>query len=43
MLKYRGARLARVGFMGVVLAILVIAIGLQPERLLSYAAQGFSA
>jgi phospholipid/cholesterol/gamma-HCH transport system substrate-binding protein len=37
MLKYRGAQLARAGFMGVVLGILVIAIGLQPERLLSYA------
>ncbi len=37
MLKYRGSQLARAGFMGVVLAILVIAVGLQPERLLSYA------
>lgn len=37
MLKYRGAKLARAGFMGVVLAILVIAVGLQPERLLAYA------
>src|SRR3954467_13561052 len=37
MLKYRGAQLARAGFMGVVLAILVIAVGLQPERLLAYA------
>src|SRR6195952_1657675 len=38
MLKYRGsASLIRAGFMGVVLAILVIAVGLQPERLLSYA------
>src|SRR3954469_16582133 len=38
MLKYRGsASLIRAGFMGVVLAILVIAIGLQPERLLAYA------
>src|SRR4051794_16132872 len=37
MLKYRGAQLARAGFMGVVLAILVIAVGLQPERLIAYA------
>lgn len=37
MLKYRGAQLARAGFMGVVLAILIIAVGLQPERLLAYA------
>ncbi|MGE0217088.1 MCE family protein [Mycolicibacterium sp.] len=37
MLKYRGSRLARAGFIGVVLIILVIAIGLQPERLLSWA------
>ncbi|BBZ29603.1 mammalian cell entry protein [Mycolicibacterium madagascariense] len=38
MLKYRGsARLIRSGLMGVVLAILVIAVGLQPERLLAYA------
>lgn len=37
MLKYRGASLARAGFMGVVLAILIIAVGLQPERLMAYA------
>jgi phospholipid/cholesterol/gamma-HCH transport system substrate-binding protein len=38
MLKYSGsASLIRAGFMGVVLAILVIAVGLQPERLLAYA------
>ncbi len=37
MLKYRAAKLVRAGFIGVVLAILVIAVGLQPERLLSYA------
>ncbi len=37
MLKYRAANLFRAGFIGVVLAILVIAVGLQPERLLSYA------
>lgn len=37
MLKYRAANLVRAGFMGVVLAILIIAVGLQPERLLAYA------
>jgi phospholipid/cholesterol/gamma-HCH transport system substrate-binding protein len=37
MLKYRGSHLIRAGFMGVVLIILVIAIGLQPERLISWA------
>jgi phospholipid/cholesterol/gamma-HCH transport system substrate-binding protein len=37
MLKYRGSQLIRAGFMGVVLIILVIAIGLQPERLYSWA------
>jgi phospholipid/cholesterol/gamma-HCH transport system substrate-binding protein len=37
MLKYRAAKLVRAGFMGVVLAILIIAVGLQPERLLAYA------
>lgn len=37
MLKYRASNLVRAGFIGVVLAILVIAVGLQPERLLSYA------
>ena len=37
MLKYRGSQLARAGIIGVVLIILVIAVGLQPERLLSWA------
>jgi phospholipid/cholesterol/gamma-HCH transport system substrate-binding protein len=37
MLKYRGAKLIRAGFMGVVLAVLVIAVGLAPERLVSLA------
>jgi phospholipid/cholesterol/gamma-HCH transport system substrate-binding protein len=37
MLKYRGSQLIRAGFIGVVLIILVIAIGLQPERLVSLA------
>ena len=33
MIKYRGSHLIRAGFIGVVLIMLVIAIGLQPERL----------
>jgi phospholipid/cholesterol/gamma-HCH transport system substrate-binding protein len=33
MLKYRGSSLIRSGFLGVVLIILVIAVGLQPERI----------
>jgi phospholipid/cholesterol/gamma-HCH transport system substrate-binding protein len=37
MLKYRGSQLIRAGFMGVVLIVLVIAIGLQPERVVSLA------
>ena len=37
MLKYRGAQLIRAGFMGVVLAVLVIGVGLAPERLMSWA------
>ncbi len=37
MLRYRGSQLIRAGFIGVVLIILVIAVGLQPERLLSWA------
>ncbi|BBY80472.1 MCE family protein [Mycolicibacterium pulveris] len=37
MLKYRGANLKRAGFIGVVLMVLVVAVGLQPERLLSWA------
>jgi phospholipid/cholesterol/gamma-HCH transport system substrate-binding protein len=37
MLKYRASDLVRAGFIGVVLAILIIAVGLQPERLLAYA------
>ena len=39
MLKYRGPRLIRAGFVGLVLIALVIAIGLQPERLWSLATQ----
>lgn len=34
MLKYRDSRLARAGFIGAVLVILIIAVGLQPQRLL---------
>jgi phospholipid/cholesterol/gamma-HCH transport system substrate-binding protein len=37
MLKYRGSHLIRAGFIGVVLIVLVIAIGLQPQRLTSLA------
>jgi phospholipid/cholesterol/gamma-HCH transport system substrate-binding protein len=37
MLRYRGTQLIRAGFIGVVLIILVIAIGLQPERLTQWA------
>ena len=38
MLKYRGSKLIRSGVIGIVLIILVIAVGLQPERLWSWAA-----
>jgi phospholipid/cholesterol/gamma-HCH transport system substrate-binding protein len=37
MLKYRNAKLARVGVMGVILGMLVIALGLQPDRITSWA------
>jgi phospholipid/cholesterol/gamma-HCH transport system substrate-binding protein len=37
MLKYRAANLIRPGIIGIVLIVLVVAIGLQPERLLSWA------
>ncbi|KAB7754016.1 MCE family protein [Mycolicibacterium mucogenicum] len=37
MLKYRGARLVKAGFFGVVLIALIIAIGLQPERISQWA------
>jgi phospholipid/cholesterol/gamma-HCH transport system substrate-binding protein len=37
MLKYRTANLARAGIIGFVLIILVIAVGLQPEKLASWA------
>lgn len=35
--KYRGARLIRAGFLGVVLIILIIAVGLSPEQLIQRA------
>lgn len=38
MLKYRNANLARAGLLGIVLMMLVVAVGLQPERLVSWAA-----
>jgi phospholipid/cholesterol/gamma-HCH transport system substrate-binding protein len=37
MLKYRGPKLIRQGLIGVVLILLVIAVGLQPEKLWSWA------
>ncbi|HME77129.1 MAG TPA: MCE family protein [Mycobacterium sp.] len=37
MLRYRGANLVRPGFIGVVLAVLVILVGLSPDRLVSLA------
>jgi len=37
MLKYRGSRLVRAGIIGVVLGILIIAVGLQPEKLVQWA------
>ncbi|MGP4053614.1 MCE family protein [Mycobacterium sp. 4D054] len=37
MLKYRGANTIRAGFIGVVLLVLVIAVGLAPERILAWA------
>ncbi len=37
MLKYRGTHLMRYGFIGVVLVVLVIGVGLAPERILSWA------
>ena len=37
MLKYRGSKLIRTGFMGVVLSILVVLVGLSPETLTSMA------
>ncbi|MGB8402756.1 MAG: MCE family protein [Mycobacterium sp.] len=37
MLKYRGKQLARMGFIGVVVISLIIAVGLSPERLIAWA------
>ena len=37
MLRYRGSSLIRSGLIGVVLIILVITVGLQPQRLLTWA------
>jgi phospholipid/cholesterol/gamma-HCH transport system substrate-binding protein len=37
MLKYRGAQLIRAGFIGAVLVILIIAVGLNPDQLLQRA------
>jgi len=37
MLRYRSKRLVRIGFLGVVLCVLVVLIGLSPQRLVSMA------
>lgn len=37
MIKYRGSHLVRAGFIGVVLIVLVIAVFLQPDRLINWA------
>jgi phospholipid/cholesterol/gamma-HCH transport system substrate-binding protein len=37
MIKYRGAHLIRAGFLGVVLIVLIIAVGLRPELIESWA------
>lgn len=37
MLKYRGTGVVRAGFIGVVVIVLTIAVGLAPERLLGWA------
>lgn len=37
MLKYRGSNLIRAGIFGVILIVLVIAVGLAPERIVSWA------
>ena len=37
MLKYRGMQLIRTGFIGVVLVVLVILVGLAPEKLSAWA------
>lgn len=37
MLKYRGSRLARAGFIGVVTMALIVAVGLAPERIVEWA------
>ncbi|MGV0741900.1 MCE family protein [Mycolicibacterium sp. XJ870] len=39
MLKYRGTKLIRWGFLGVVVIILVIAVGLRPQQLASWATE----
>ncbi|KAA0096918.1 MCE family protein [Mycolicibacterium sp. P1-18] len=37
MLKYKGSRLVRAGFIGVMLIVMIIAVGLQPQALISWA------
>ena len=40
MLKYRGAGLVKAGFIGVVLMVLVILVGLSPDRFMSLGDDG---
>ena len=35
MLRYRSANLTRAGFIGVVLVVLIVAVGRQPQRLIN--------
>ena len=37
MLKYRGAKLVRSGVIGVILMVLIISVGLQPDRIARWA------
>lgn len=37
MIKYRGVHLARAGILGIVVIVLVIAVGLQPDRIIAWA------
>ena len=37
MLRYHGRKLIRAGFMGAILVVLLIAVGLQPKQLLALA------
>ena len=37
MLKYRGSKLLKPGFIGAVLIVLIVAVGLRPQQLVSWA------